>query len=246
MTVTADTDLYRTGCATLLASWEAYANGSSGAAVRRLPGVAAAVFPHEPERGVYNNALFDRDLDAGERAGAIDAMEAAYGDAAVTRYAAWVHETDQAMQADLQRRGYRLDITTRAMGMDLDAPAATRSDMDLGPVSWPDYLAYEGLPQEFLATADHAAFHPLAVREGGEVVAAALAFDLGTDCGIYNVGTLQRARRRGLGTAVTIAQLHAARDRCRKTASLQSSAMAERLYAALGFRDLGRFLEYIR
>ena len=32
------------------------------------------------------------------------------------------------------------------------------------------------------------------------MVAAALAYDCGGDCGIYNVGTLEHARRRGLGT----------------------------------------------
>jgi hypothetical protein len=55
--VLTDADLYARGSETLLASWETYARGSPGAAVQRLPGVAAAVFPREPERGVYNNAL---------------------------------------------------------------------------------------------------------------------------------------------------------------------------------------------
>ena len=45
-----DAGLYLRGSDTLLASWEAYARGAVGAAVKRLPGVAAAVFPHEPER----------------------------------------------------------------------------------------------------------------------------------------------------------------------------------------------------
>src|SRR5512132_3987258 len=49
-----DSDLYARGVATLLASWEEYARGSSGAALLRLSGVAAAVFPDEPERAVYN------------------------------------------------------------------------------------------------------------------------------------------------------------------------------------------------
>ena len=48
-----DAGLYVRGSDTLLASWEAYACGAVGAAVKRLPGVAAAVFPHEPERAVY-------------------------------------------------------------------------------------------------------------------------------------------------------------------------------------------------
>jgi ribosomal protein S18 acetylase RimI-like enzyme len=71
-----------------------------------------------------------------------------------------------------------------------------------------------------------------------------MAFDLGSDCGIYNVGTLERARRRGLGTALTVTHLDAASDRGCETASLQSTPMAETVYTAVGFRDLGRILEY--
>jgi len=76
MVVSTESELYRRGAATLVASWEEYARGAVGAAVHRLPGVAAAVFPNEPERGVYNNALLERDLAAAERADALDAMEA--------------------------------------------------------------------------------------------------------------------------------------------------------------------------
>jgi predicted GNAT family acetyltransferase len=59
------------------------------------------------------------------------------------------------------------------------------------------------------------------------------------------VGTVEKARRRGLGTALTAAQAHDARARGCRTASLQSTEMAERVYAAVGFRDLGRILEYV-
>jgi hypothetical protein len=82
-----DTDLYLRGGETLLASWKAYAAGSAGAEMMRSPGVAAAVFPTEPERGVYNNALLEQDLAAGERLRALDAMEAVYAAAEVTHFA---------------------------------------------------------------------------------------------------------------------------------------------------------------
>ena len=49
MIVLTDADLYLRGAETLLASWEEYARGATGAAVQRSPGVAAAVFPSEPE-----------------------------------------------------------------------------------------------------------------------------------------------------------------------------------------------------
>ena len=118
--VAGDANLYHRGVATLLAAWEQYAHASEGAAVHRLAGVAAAVFPTEPERSVYNNTVLKRGLAASRRAEAIAAMEAAYANAGVTRYAAWVHESDRPMRSDLERRGYTLDEVTRAMGMALD------------------------------------------------------------------------------------------------------------------------------
>jgi len=240
-----DAELYLRGRDTLLASWEAYARGATGAALHRLPGVAAAVFPNEPERAVYNNAFLDRDLGASERAGVLDAMEAVYAEAGVTRFAAWVHESDEPMRAELGQRGYTLDTTTRAMAMALDDIAVPRPQIPLRPARWLEYLMLAGLPLDFLSTADHAAFHLLAARIDGEMVAAALAYDFDGDCGIYNVETVEKARKRGLGTALTAAQAYDARDRGCRTASLQSTEIAERVYATVGFRDLGRILEYV-
>src|SRR5215471_10195958 len=127
-----DGELYLRGSDTLLASWEAYACGAVSAAVKRFPGVAAAVFPEGPERAVYNNALLERDLGPGERAEALDAMESAYAAAGLTRFAAWVHESDRAMRGELERRGYTLDTTTRAMGMALDETRLARPAIELG------------------------------------------------------------------------------------------------------------------
>ena len=74
MTVRTDADLLRRGADTLVASWEEYSRGAVGAFVRRFPGVAIAVFPNEPERAVYNNALLARDLPIAERAHVVDAI----------------------------------------------------------------------------------------------------------------------------------------------------------------------------
>jgi hypothetical protein len=62
MTEFSAAELYHRGVATLVASWEAYAHGAPGAAMQHAPGVVCAVFPHEPERSVYNNALLECDL----------------------------------------------------------------------------------------------------------------------------------------------------------------------------------------
>jgi predicted GNAT family acetyltransferase len=96
-----------------------------------------------------------------------------------------------------------------------------------------------------LGGVDPSAFQVLAVRLDGESVATALAFDHDRDCGVFNVSTLEPARRRGLGTAITVRLLRDALERGCTTASLQSTEMAERVYAAVGFRDLGRIIEYV-
>jgi GNAT superfamily N-acetyltransferase len=245
MTPTTDDDLYRRGAATLLASWEEYARGSVGAALRRLSGVAAALFPSDPERAVYNNALLDRDLGPSERAGAVEAMEGAYRSAGVDRYAAWVHEGDEGMRAELTRRGYTLAESTRAMGMSLDDVSLTVPEVELGPPDWAEHLRIIGVPPDLLSGADPSAFHILVAQLAGENVATAMAFDHNGDCGVFNMGTLEAARRRGLGTALTARHVTDAVERGCSTASLQSTAMAEGVYAAVGFRDLGRILEYV-
>jgi GNAT superfamily N-acetyltransferase len=244
MTVVSDADLFLRGANTLVASWEEYARGAADAVVQRLPGVAAAVFPNEPERTVYNNALLTRDLGAVERSEAIDSMEAAYAAAGATRFAAWVHESDEAMRAELERRGYTLDTSTRAMGMTLDEIRLPRPDLELAGPDWLEYLRIVGVPPNFLSGADPSAYHILLARLNGETVATAMAFDRDGDCGIYNVGTLEHARRRGLGTALTALHAHNARTRGCRTASLQSTDIAEGVYATVGFRNLGRLLEY--
>src|SRR3954466_15329852 len=122
------------GNATLLASWEAYARGARRAAVLRLEGVSAAVFPEGPERAVYNNALLEHE-------DAIELMEAAYGE---IPFAAWVHESDPALRDALTARGYVLDTTTRAMGLELHE--RERPAVELAPAAWDEYLRVAELP----------------------------------------------------------------------------------------------------
>ncbi len=244
MTAFSDEELYLRGTETLIASWEMYTRGVPDAAVYRFPGVDVAVFVHEPERGVYNNALLGRGLASQEREAALDALAATYAAAGITRFAAWVHERDAAMRGDLEGRGYRLDASTRAMGMTLADMCLRRPQIEAASLDWGEYIRLFGYPAGLLGRADHRAFHLVVARLGGEPAASAMAFDHGGDSGIFNVATLEHARRRGLGAALVTHQMHDARDRGSQTASLQSTPMAERMYAALGYRDLGRMLEY--
>jgi GNAT superfamily N-acetyltransferase len=239
-----DRDLYDRGVATLLTSWEVYARGSRGAAVIRLPGAAAAVFPDEPERRLFNNAVLEREPASADRACAIAAVEETYANADVGRFAVWAHETEVATRTDLERRGYTIAESTRAMGVSLADVRVPRPEIELGPADWDEHRRTLGLPSGLLERVDRSIVHVLVARLHGQNVATAVAVDHEGDCGIYNVGTLEHARRRGLATALIALHVHEALTRGCRTASVQSTPMAESVYAAVGFRDLGRILEY--
>ena len=230
-------DLYRRGTETLIASWKAYARAAPDATVRVAPGFAAAVFPHAPERGIYNNVIV-------EDASALDEVEAMYAAASVKRFAVWVHDSDDALRTAVEARGFVFDSATRAMALELADLPPGPSPIDVAPLDWPGYLAMFDLPPDLLA-GDMDDFRLLAACVDGADVAAAMAFDHGGDCGIYNVGTLEAHRRRGLATALMALMLRDAAARGCTTASVQATPMAEGVYASVGFRDLGRYLEYV-
>ena len=145
----------------------------------------------------------------------------------------------------LADRGFRLQEWTRAMGRSLEQVADLSPDVDVEVVGPPVHLRLIGVP-DLWADADPEPFHARVVRRGAREVATAVAFDHLGDCGIFNVVTIASVRRRGFASALTTAMLTEAVARGCTTASLQATPMAEKLYAAAGFRDLGRLDEYAR
>ena len=230
----------------LVAASRHFAAASTGAFVIDEPGVSIDVFPTEPDRTIYNNALFDRGLATDARRAALDAMEAVYLQAGVDGYAAWAHETDRPLIDDLLVRGYRLSESTRAMAIGLGELTAPRPVLDVICIDWLEHLRLIEAPEGLLARFDTRPFHLYAARLDGRPVATAIAFYHDGDCGIYNVGTLPRARRQGLATGLTAHVLHEAKARGCMSASLQATPMAESIYASVGFRSLGRIHEYVQ
>jgi ribosomal protein S18 acetylase RimI-like enzyme len=236
--------LYERQVATLVASWRAYARHSDGARVEDVEGAAVCLFPSAPESAVYNNALLPRGLGGARAREVVAAVDGAYREAGIPSYAIWAHESESDAVAALEDRDLRFDSATRAMAMSLDALAVPRPEIELGDLDWDGYAELEGIPG-LLRGASAAEFHLRVARLDGRDVGAVIAYDHEGDRGIFNLGTVPEARRRGIGTALTALQLHEARERGRTTASLQSTPIAEGVYAALGFANLGRYLEYV-
>jgi ribosomal protein S18 acetylase RimI-like enzyme len=80
-----------------------------------------------------------------------------------------------------------------------------------------------------------------------EPVSAAVAIRWGASLGIYGVGTLEGARRRGFGRATTWAAIEAGAAAWGSTiVFLQSSELGLPVYRSMGFEDVGRYVQYRR
>ena len=76
--------------------------------------------------------------------------------------------------------------------------------------------------------------HFIGLLDGAPVAASSLVV-AGGAAGIYNVGTLEPARRRGIGAAMTSAAIRRGAERGLELATLQSSTMGRAVYERLGF-----------
>lgn len=99
-------------------------------------------------------------------------------------------------------------------------------DPDLALRMFPDSLLADSRVQAFVGHLD------------GQPVGYSLAIASELANGVYNVGTLPEARRRGVATALTWAAVDAGRRAGFEYAVLQSTPMALGLYEAMGFRKV--------
>ena len=97
-------------------------------------------------------------------------------------------------------------------------------------------------PSRLLDTPDIAYF---LARLDGRAAGISVAVQTGESGGIYSVATLEDARRRGVGTAVTWAAVKQIRDWGCDAAVLQSSVMGYPVYRAMGFEEVVRYVRFM-
>ncbi len=84
----------------------------------------------------------------------------------------------------------------------------------------------------------------LTARIAGRPVGTSVALRTGDVAGVYAVGTLPVARRRGVGTAASWAAVAAGRAWGCETIVLQSSEMGLSVYSSMGFRTVVRYVTF--
>ena len=79
----------------------------------------------------------------------------------------------------------------------------------------------------------------------GRPAGTSLAIRTGETSGVYNVGTVAVARRRGVASAATWAAVSAGREWGCDVVVLQSTAMALSMYEAIGFRTIATYAMFM-
>jgi GNAT superfamily N-acetyltransferase len=174
-------------------------------------------------------------------------------------YMAWVEETlAQPLRELLGSHGLVAEEWVNP-GMVLPAstePPPTPAGVAVLRVGRAEFERWRGLLVEGgLPTAFAEALFPPALADDPEValfigtldgrpVGTSAAVRTGDVAGVYAVGTIPAARRRGVGEALTWATVAAARDWGCRTVTLQSSEMALPIYTRMGFRTVVSYLNF--
>lgn len=236
------------GQETLLACWQTLADISPGARLVRSVVAAAAVFPSWTP---LNNAITLHGRDSASAAAAASKQLASvYADAGVDVWALWVPSRAADLDApDAVGAVGRLTRDTTTLVMQAVVPQGLRLRADVVPASIAAATRAAGdepVPAADLGQPETAPGLSAWVMVQDDVaVAGAWSFLHDEDCGIYTVGTLPGWRRRGFARSLVEHVLADARHRGARTATLQSSRMAQRLYESLGFEPVGRYEEWV-
>jgi ribosomal protein S18 acetylase RimI-like enzyme len=238
------------GQQTLLASWAALALHSPNARLIRSATAPAAVFP---SWAPLNNAVVTdvaKLADAAARAAVAEEVARSYAAEGIGAWALWVPSDRADLEApdevadvgELKR-----DTTTLVMTLELSHPFRPRQGgVFRSSIRTAGRATDEAVPAGELDEPDDVpGLCGWVVVRDDLAVAGAWSMLHGRDCGIYAVGTVPEWRGRGIARTLMMHVLADAQSRGARTASLQSTPMAQSLYRALGFQPVGRYEEWI-
>jgi ribosomal protein S18 acetylase RimI-like enzyme len=114
-------------------------------------------------------------------------------------------------------------------------------DVMVAGFGMPDQIGDAFMRYETLGFGDELPIRSFLVRLDGRPAACALGALAGGGLVIANVTTVEEARGRGIGRAVTLAAMHFGARAGASIATLQSTEMGFGVYRRLGFEEFGRY-----
>jgi ribosomal protein S18 acetylase RimI-like enzyme len=155
-------------------------------------------------------------------------------------------ESETAMAADLAALR-EPELSPRGLRVRRVRTAAEMADFAAvltgGVLSDPDVSRFYGMAAPKILSVESPQWFYVGYLDG-EPVATAEVTVAGGVAGVYGVGTLERMRRQGFGSALTAQPLIDARNLGYTTGVLQASVDGAGLYRRLGFVDFGEVREF--
>jgi ribosomal protein S18 acetylase RimI-like enzyme len=173
--------------------------------------------------------FFGIEIEVGKHPG----VEAAIREAGLVRVEAWPAMAAAIADLDDVRPSRGVDI--RAVSTPEELEALRR--VEASAFGTAPAVAERFIGPRLLADDRVAAF---LATSGSEPVGQAVGYRAEDTVGVFGVGVIERARRRGTGAALTVRAARAFGDRA-DIAWLQPSEMARRLYEELGFRTVSEW-----
>jgi len=156
-------------------------------------------------------------------------------EAGLAEVGCWSLEPDGALGSRLSKLGFQDGWQPHWLGIDVTQPPRDPAyQVDEAPVCNRELPYWSELHER---TAD--GVHHLMVREGSRITGHTVLNVEGDSGGIYDMGVLPSARRRGYGRSLTLAALARAHLAGCTSVTLNATHEGELLYRNIGFESLG-------
>jgi GNAT superfamily N-acetyltransferase len=244
----------------LIETWDRAASGIPNALVRRDRGIALVSVPLPVRQ--FNQVIVERDdADPDALTSAVEAMRERQAVYAVNLRAGiddeWVPRVERLGLVPLSVEPWMPGMAAHPLPPPGSAPVPDGHEIrrvtDMTGIR--DHIAAAaagfGMPAEWLdmMMGEHLLADPRATiyvgHTDGAPVSAGMGYRTGHTIGVYNIATVEAARGRGYGAAMTMRVVDDARDAGCDVAILQSTVMGYPIYARLGFRTVIEYRAWI-